>query len=60
VELPSAIRERAWRRLADDLKPRHLDRIASRTIPFDELPAAFDEYIRGGIVGRTVVDIGAG
>ena len=29
-----------WRRISTDLTPRHLDRIAQRTIPFDELPGA--------------------
>jgi NADPH2:quinone reductase len=47
-----------WNRIATDLKPRHLERIASRTIPFDELPGAFDAYIKGGVTGRTVVKIG--
>jgi NADPH2:quinone reductase len=47
-----------WNRIATDLKPRHLERIAARTIPFDELPGAFDAYIKGGVTGRTVVKIG--
>jgi acrylyl-CoA reductase (NADPH) len=46
-----------WKRIATDLKPRHLDRIVTRTITFDELPSAFPAYIEGGIVGRTVVKI---
>jgi hypothetical protein len=40
------------------LKPRHLDRIATRTIAFDELPGAFDTYMKGTITGRTIVKIG--
>lgn len=48
-----------WNRIATDLKPRHLDAIATRTIPFDELPGAFDAYLKGSITGRTVVKIGA-
>ncbi len=47
-----------WNRIATDLKPRHLERIAARTIPFDELPGAFEAYIKGGVTGRTVVKIG--
>jgi NADPH-dependent curcumin reductase CurA len=39
------------------LKPRHLDRIVTRTIGFDELPSAFDGYVKGRIQGRTVVKI---
>ena len=48
-----------WRRIATDLKPRHLDRVITREIGFDELPAAFPEFIAGRIHGRTVVRIGA-
>jgi acrylyl-CoA reductase (NADPH) len=54
---PREVRLAVWQRIATDLKPRHLDRIASRTISFDDLPDAFEEYLRGGVVGRTVVKI---
>ena len=49
-----------WNRIATDLKPRHLDRIATRTIAFAELPDAFDAYLKGSVTGRTVVKIGSG
>ncbi len=58
VEMPLSVRARAWERLGADLKPRHLDIIAQRTIEFDELPDAFDDYVNGKIIGRTVVRIG--
>jgi NADPH2:quinone reductase len=48
-----------WGRIATDLKPRHLDRIVTRTIDFDDLPGAFDAYLQGSVTGRTVVRIGA-
>ena len=48
-----------WRRIAGDLRPQHLDRVITREIAFDELPAVFPEYIAGRIHGRTVVRIGA-
>jgi NADPH2:quinone reductase len=48
-----------WNRIATDLRPRHLDLIATRTIPFDELPTAFDAYLKGTVTGRTVVKIGS-
>lgn len=51
-------RQRVWDRLATDLKPRHLAAI-TRTIAFDELPAAFDDFIHGRVKGRSVVRIGA-
>ena len=47
-----------WQRIATDLRPRHLERIVTRTIPFAELPAAFPAYISGRVTGRTVVRIG--
>ena len=47
-----------WQRIATDLKPRHLARIVTRSIEFEELPAAFPAYIEGKITGRTVVRIG--
>lgn len=46
-----------WKRIATDLKPRHLDRIVTRTIAFDDLPGAFGAYLDGSVTGRTVVKI---
>ena len=54
---PRAAREALWRRISTDLKPRWLDRIVTRTLSFDELPGAFEDYIAGRITGRTVVEI---
>lgn len=56
---PRAERLEVWRRISSDLAPRHLDRIVTRTIGFDELPGAFQAYIDGKVIGRTVVKIGA-
>ncbi len=47
-----------WQRLATDLKPRCLAGV-TRTIDFDQLRGAFDDYIQGRVKGRTVVRIGA-
>lgn len=58
VETPRDLRLAVWRRLGSDLKPRHLDKIASNTIKFAELPRAFRAFIDGEIVGRTLVEIG--
>jgi acrylyl-CoA reductase (NADPH) len=55
-----AERLEVWRRIATDLAPRHLERIVTRTISFDELPGAFQAYLDGKVTGRTVVNIGAG
>jgi NADPH2:quinone reductase len=51
------VRLDVWKRIAGDLKPRHLERIVKRSIAFDELPSAFDAYLKGDVTGRTVVKI---
>ncbi len=58
IEMPLSVRARAWQRLGGDLKPRHLDTIAPRTIEFEQLPNAFDDYLDSRVTGRTVVRIG--
>jgi NADPH2:quinone reductase len=55
---PRDLRMVVWKRIAKDLAPRHLDKIVTREIPFDDLPAAFEPYIKGQITGRTLVRIG--
>ena len=52
---PMPLRTRIWQRLAGDLKPRHLDKIARR-IRFADLPQAFADLIDAKAVGRMVVD----
>ena len=54
------VRLAVWQRIATDLRPRHLDRIVTRTIPFEELPQAFPAYLEGRVSGRTVVRIESG
>lgn len=49
-------RSAVWRHLATDMRPRHLAAM-TRYISFDELPAAFDDYIQGRIKGRVVVNV---
>ena len=55
---PRNVRLEVWKRIASDLRPRHFDKLVTRTIGFDELPSAFDDYIKGRVLGRTVVKIG--
>ncbi|MBV9698167.1 MAG: oxidoreductase [Gammaproteobacteria bacterium] len=52
---PRAVRLEVWRRIGTDLRPRHLSAIATRTIDFADLPAAFPAYLAGTVTGRTVV-----
>jgi acrylyl-CoA reductase (NADPH) len=54
---PRAWRLAVWQRIATDLKPKHLGRIVTHTITFDELPGAFPAYLEGSVTGRTVVRI---
>lgn len=55
-----SMRVSVWERLGSDLKPRHLDKIVTRTVAFDDLPGVFDDFIEGKNTGRTVVTIGGG
>jgi acrylyl-CoA reductase (NADPH) len=57
VDTPRDLRLQVWSRIGGDLRPRHLDRISSNTIAFDELPGAFQAFIDGEVSGRTVVAI---
>lgn len=55
---PTELRHRIWQRLADDLAPKHLDKIVSNIVPMEELPGVFENMLAGKTVGRTVVKIG--
>ena len=51
------MRLEVWKRIATDLRPTKLDRIADKLVSFDELPAQFADYMTGRVTGRTVVRI---
>lgn len=53
---PMALRRKVWARLATDLKPRHLQDIAS-TITMKDLPGYFDKMLKGQTRGRAVVRV---
>ena len=57
VDTPRDLRLAVWKRIGGDLKPRHLDTIGHTTIPFVDLPDAFQAYLDGKVTGRTVVQI---
>jgi NADPH2:quinone reductase len=57
VLTPRDVRLEVWKRIATDLRPSQLDRICTKVVDFDELPAQFDDYIHGRVTGRTVVRI---
>jgi putative YhdH/YhfP family quinone oxidoreductase len=58
VNCPMAQRQQVWQRLATDMRPRHLAQF-TRTIPFDDLPRAFEDFINAKVRGRVVVDMAA-
>ncbi len=55
---PMPLRQDVWRRLSTDMKPAHLQTMV-RTIPFDELPAVFADFMDAKVRGRIVVDLPA-
>ena len=57
VSTPRALRLEVWKRIASDLAPRHLSQIVTREIPFDLLAGSFQDYVKGEVVGRTVVRV---
>jgi putative YhdH/YhfP family quinone oxidoreductase len=57
VNTPMPLREKVWKRLAADLKPRHLNEMV-RTVSLEELPPVFDRLMQGQAKGRTVVKLG--
>ena len=56
VLCPMDIRQQIWHRLSSDLKPTHLDSIAS-VIAFDQLPGQFEQFLNGTVRGRVVIRI---
>jgi putative YhdH/YhfP family quinone oxidoreductase len=57
VNTPMGLREKVWRRLGADLKPRRLKSIAT-TVNFADLPGVFEKVMKAQVRGRTVVKIG--
>lgn len=57
IEMPDEVRNTLWKRIGDDLKPRHLDKVVTREVSFDQLPETFDSYLDGSNTGRTLVRI---
>ncbi len=55
---PATLRRKIWKRLGNELKPQHLDKIVHNVISLDELPQAFETMLAGKSIGRTVVKIG--
>lgn len=56
VQGPIGPRRTMWQRIGADLKPTWLDSIEATVIGLDQLPAALDRILAGGMTGRTLVD----
>lgn len=50
------LRRAVWARLANELKPRHLQQVA-HTITLEQLPQTFDRMLKGQTRGRAVVKL---
>ena len=50
------LRRRIWQRLATELKPKRLAKVA-HVVPFAELPQVFPEMLAGKLRGRRVIQI---
>jgi len=59
VQTPIEERRETWRRLADDLRPPHLEDAIAREVGLDELEGALDAILRGELQGRTIVRVAA-
>jgi acrylyl-CoA reductase (NADPH) len=57
VQTPIEERRETWRRLADDLRPPHLDDAIAREIALEDVDGALDAILRGELQGRTIVRI---
>lgn len=57
VQCPRAWREDIWSKLAGEWKPRALDRLVTREVTLDQLPAACADLIAGTVTGRTLVRV---
>ncbi|WP_280771433.1 acryloyl-CoA reductase [Salipaludibacillus daqingensis] len=53
---PMPLRQKVWDRTATDLKPDHLDDIATE-IGFEELPNALSEILQGNVRGRYLLKL---
>ncbi len=56
---PNDRRRTAWHRLADALTDDHFERLRTRTIALDDIPAASRAILDGQVRGRILVDVQA-
>jgi acrylyl-CoA reductase (NADPH) len=56
VQTPIEVRRDLWRRIANELRPPHVDAADGEVIGLADLPGALDKILAGGMVGRMLVD----
>jgi putative YhdH/YhfP family quinone oxidoreductase len=56
VNTPMPLRQKVWKRLASDLKPKHL-RNMTATVHLQDLPEVFDKILKAQMRGRNVVSL---
>ena len=54
---PYDIRKTLWDRLANEWRPRHLDKIITNEVSLHDLGDAFEVLMKGNSLGRTVVNL---
>lgn len=52
---PFPLRGQIWQRLAQEWRPRHLEKIVTQEVDLAGLPAVFQRLVEGGGFGRTLV-----
>ncbi|KTD87818.1 acryloyl-CoA reductase [Paenibacillus etheri] len=57
VECPAELREKAWTRMATDLKPAQLENLVDREVTLNELPQALEDILQGNTRGRVLVHV---
>jgi acrylyl-CoA reductase (NADPH) len=59
ANVPIERRIALWNRLADDLRPPHLEESITQEVSLDDAPSVLEAIVRGDVQGRTVVRVSA-
>jgi NADPH2:quinone reductase len=51
------MRKYLWKRLVNDLTPKHINKIVTNVVQLEDLPFVFENMLAGKTTGRTVVSI---
>ena len=53
---PMPLRRNIWKRLGEDLKPKHLDKILTDEVKLQDVSPVFEELLNRKRFGRTIVN----